>query len=130
MFVPDVPVPDEGLYVTHFMTVADQSRSRDFYAGVLGGKVVSPRDPTIIKFANSWIILNDGGGPTPDKPDVTLEPPQSPTRGRSEEVGDLVGGPRVGRVAEAERGSPRTVRAMSSSTRHPTTSSTRPGVDG
>jgi predicted enzyme related to lactoylglutathione lyase len=29
--------------------------------------------------ANSWIILNTGGGPTPDKPDVTLESPPPPT---------------------------------------------------
>jgi hypothetical protein len=25
--------------------------------------------------ANSWIILNSGGGPTPDKPEVLLETP-------------------------------------------------------
>lgn len=28
-----------------------------------------------MKVANTWIIMNPGGGPTPDKPDVTLEPP-------------------------------------------------------
>jgi len=30
--------------------------------------------------ANTWIILNNGGGPTPDKPEVTLEPPQNPNK--------------------------------------------------
>ena len=32
-------------------------------------------EPTIIKLANSWIIVNVGGGPTDDKPQVTLAPP-------------------------------------------------------
>src|SRR5262249_9276962 len=30
--------------------------------------------------ANSWIIINVGGGPTDDKPGVTLEPPRDPDR--------------------------------------------------
>ncbi len=80
MNLPDVPVPSEGFLVTHFLTVSDQVRSRDFYAGILGGKVVNKENPCAIKLVNSWIILNSGGGPTPDKPDVTLEPPQNPTR--------------------------------------------------
>ena len=42
--------------------------------------VLTPENPCIIKLSNSWIILNSGGGPTPDKPDVTLEPPRSRTR--------------------------------------------------
>ena len=33
-------------------------------------------EPTIVKLANSWIIINVGGGPTDDKPGVTLEPPR------------------------------------------------------
>ena len=33
-------------------------------------------NPAIVKVANSWIIMNPGGGPTPDKPDVILAPPQ------------------------------------------------------
>ena len=80
MKLPNAPVPSEGFLVTHFLTVSDQARAREFYAGVLGGKVLAPENPCIIKLANSWIILNSGGGPTPDKPDVTLEPPHDPTR--------------------------------------------------
>jgi catechol 2,3-dioxygenase-like lactoylglutathione lyase family enzyme len=60
--------------------VSDQARAREFYARVLGGKVLAPENPCIIRLANSWIILNSGGGPTPDKPDVTLEPPRDRTR--------------------------------------------------
>jgi catechol 2,3-dioxygenase-like lactoylglutathione lyase family enzyme len=31
--------------------------------------------PPYIKIANTWLIINVGGGPTPDKPTVTLQPP-------------------------------------------------------
>jgi predicted enzyme related to lactoylglutathione lyase len=80
MNLPDIPVPSEGFFITHFLTVSDQVKSREFYAGILGGKVLIPENPCIIKLANSWIVLNSGGGPTPDKPDITLEPPQNLTR--------------------------------------------------
>jgi hypothetical protein len=39
---------------------------------------VLERDPVIMQVANSWIILNVGGGPTEDKPDVTLQTPAGP----------------------------------------------------
>jgi catechol 2,3-dioxygenase-like lactoylglutathione lyase family enzyme len=76
MDLPDAPIAKQGFYVAHFLTVADQPRSTKFYVGILGGKVVRGPDPTYIKLANSWIILNSGGGPTPDKPTVLLETPQ------------------------------------------------------
>jgi catechol 2,3-dioxygenase-like lactoylglutathione lyase family enzyme len=74
----DLPAPDEGLLLTHFITVRDVARSRSFYADVLGGTVVLDENPCIVKLANGWIIMNPGGGPTPDKPDVTLRPPEEP----------------------------------------------------
>ena len=74
----DFPAPQEGFVLTHFLTVKDVERSSAFYSGVLGGKVVMSGEPTIIKLANSWIILNVGGGPTEDKPEVTLAPPSDP----------------------------------------------------
>ena len=37
-------------------------------------------EPTIVKLANSWVIINVGGGPTDDKPEVILEQPVDPTR--------------------------------------------------
>lgn len=80
MNIEDAPIPEEGFFVTHFLTVADQASARAFYSEVLGGKIIVPENPCIIKLANSWIILNDGGGPTPDKPDVYLEPPGDPNR--------------------------------------------------
>ncbi|MGW6117995.1 VOC family protein [Nocardia sp. NPDC055165] len=72
---PDLPAPEQGLILTHFLTVRDVVRSRDFYADILGGQVVLAENPAIVKVANSWIIMNPGGGPTPDKPDITLAPP-------------------------------------------------------
>jgi predicted enzyme related to lactoylglutathione lyase len=73
--------PKEGFTVAHFLTVADMERSMEFYAKVFGGDVVSRGDgnaPPYIKIANTWLIINLGGGPTPDKPTVTLRPPPNP----------------------------------------------------
>lgn len=72
----DWPVPTSGLLVTHFLTVRDVAVSRQFYADIFGGEVVLEENPAIVKVANSWIIMNPGGGPTPDKPDITLTPPE------------------------------------------------------
>jgi lactoylglutathione lyase len=76
----DFPAPSEGFVLTHFLVVADQDRAREFYRSLLGGKVLQERDPVIMKVANSWLILNVGGGPTDDKPTVTLTTPGDPTR--------------------------------------------------
>jgi lactoylglutathione lyase len=78
MTTNDFPDPDTGFVVTHFLVVADQDRSRDFYQSVFGAKVLMERDPVILKIANSWLILNVAGGPTDDKPAVTLTTPADP----------------------------------------------------
>lgn len=70
--------PKEGFVLTYFLTVADVTRSADFYLRVLVGRVIRSGEPTIIQIANSWLVLNLGGGPTDDKPTVTLHPPQNP----------------------------------------------------
>lgn len=71
------PAPAEGFVVTHLLIVADQDRSREFYHNVLGAEVIRERDPVALRLSNSWLILNAGGGPTDDKPDVIAAPPQS-----------------------------------------------------
>ena len=76
----EFPRPREGFVITNFLVVSDQDRSRDFYRDVFGAKVVMERDPVIMKIANSWLILNVGGGPTDDKPTVTFAPPADPDR--------------------------------------------------
>jgi catechol 2,3-dioxygenase-like lactoylglutathione lyase family enzyme len=67
-----LPTPQDGFLVTLFITVRKVARSRDFYSKVLGGTVVLDENPCIVKLANSWIIMNPGGPPTPDKPGITV----------------------------------------------------------
>src|SRR5207253_1346423 len=74
----DFPAPREGFMITHFLVVSDQDRSRDFYKTLLDGHVLIERDPVIMRVANTWLILNAGGGPTDDKPTVTLTTPPDP----------------------------------------------------
>ena len=68
--------PREGLSIAHFLTVADIDRSLRFYETVFGGRALSEGDskgaPGYIQIANTWLLVNVGGGPTPDKPTVTL----------------------------------------------------------
>jgi predicted enzyme related to lactoylglutathione lyase len=71
--------PREGFTVTHFLTVADIERSARYYEKVFGGRILSLGDSKgasgHIQIANTWLIVNVGGGPTPDKPMVTLGVP-------------------------------------------------------
>jgi catechol 2,3-dioxygenase-like lactoylglutathione lyase family enzyme len=75
-----LPLPSEGLVLTHFIVSDDVERSRRFYTNVLGGETVRAGEPSFVALANSWIIINVGGGPTDDKPTVTLETPSNPDR--------------------------------------------------
>src|SRR6266542_3319910 len=76
----DFPAPKEGFVLTHFLVVSDQDRSREFYRSLFDGQVLVERDPVIMKLANSWLILNVGGGPTNDNPTVSLTTPSDPDR--------------------------------------------------
>jgi putative intracellular protease/amidase/catechol 2,3-dioxygenase-like lactoylglutathione lyase family enzyme len=71
--------PRDGFTVAHFLTVADIDRSARFYETVFGGRILSRGDsdgaPGYIQIANTWLLVNVGGGPTPDKPTVTLSVP-------------------------------------------------------
>ena len=74
----DFPAPKEGFVITHFLVVSDQERSREFYRSLFDGQVLLERDPVIIKVANTWLTLTTGGGPTDDKPGVSLGTPTEP----------------------------------------------------
>ena len=71
--------PLDGVTVALFLTVADIERSLRFYETVFGGRILSEGDgrgaPGYIQIANTWLIVNVGGGPTPDKPTVKLSTP-------------------------------------------------------
>jgi catechol 2,3-dioxygenase-like lactoylglutathione lyase family enzyme len=71
----ELPAPREGIVLTHFIVSDDVERSRRFYTDVLGGETVRAGEPSMVALANSWIIINVGGGPTEDKPTVTLGTP-------------------------------------------------------
>jgi catechol 2,3-dioxygenase-like lactoylglutathione lyase family enzyme len=68
--------PREGFTVTLFIVVADINRSADYYEKVFGARILSRGDSKgasgHIQIANTWLIVNVGGGPTPDKPTITL----------------------------------------------------------
>ena len=72
--------PSEEIVLTHFIVSDDVERSRRFYTDVLGGTLVRSGEPTNVMLANSWIVINRGGGPTDDKPEVILETPPDPDR--------------------------------------------------
>jgi catechol 2,3-dioxygenase-like lactoylglutathione lyase family enzyme len=75
---------DQEIVLTHFIVSDDVERSRRFYTDVLGGTTVISGEGdgavTYVALANSWIIINVGGGPTDDKPTITLETPSAPDR--------------------------------------------------
>jgi catechol 2,3-dioxygenase-like lactoylglutathione lyase family enzyme len=68
--------------VAHFIVTDDVGRSRRFYTEVLGGRLVysGPGGLTYVELGGTLIIINVGGGPTDDKPTVTLETPRDPDR--------------------------------------------------
>jgi catechol 2,3-dioxygenase-like lactoylglutathione lyase family enzyme len=71
------PKPDTAL--THILVVADPARSRVWYTDVLGATLYREYAGSVVmSFAGAWLLLVEGGGPTDDKPDVTLAPPVDP----------------------------------------------------
>ncbi len=78
---------EQEMVLAHFIVSDDVERSRRFYTDVLGGRTVvsgeGSDEVTYVALANSWIIINVGGGPTDDKPTVSLETPPDPDRASS-----------------------------------------------
>jgi catechol 2,3-dioxygenase-like lactoylglutathione lyase family enzyme len=73
--VKDFPV--DGVEVTLLLVVADVERSRDWYRDVLGATVYREYggSSAVLQLQGTWLLLVTGGGPTPDKPAVTFQPP-------------------------------------------------------
>ncbi len=77
----EFPAPTDGVLLTYLVVSRDVARSRRFYTEVLGGQTVLDTDDfAIVAIANGWVTITSPGGPTPDKPGVTLEPPPDPGR--------------------------------------------------
>jgi lactoylglutathione lyase len=74
--------PDQGaelkFVVTNTIIVSDIKRSVAFYRDVLGATVLREGEPAFLRFGNVWLIINRGGGPTDDKPEVFASPPRDP----------------------------------------------------
>lgn len=67
----------DGVELTHILVVADAAASRNFYRDVVGAEVFREYGGTsvVLRLAGTWLLLVTGGGPTPDKPDVTFAAP-------------------------------------------------------
>jgi catechol 2,3-dioxygenase-like lactoylglutathione lyase family enzyme len=81
--MPDGEQAPYEIALTHFIVADDVERSRRFYTEVLGGRTIRGGEPAYVALANTWIIINTGGGPTDDKPSVILETPPDPDRADS-----------------------------------------------
>jgi catechol 2,3-dioxygenase-like lactoylglutathione lyase family enzyme len=56
--------------VTNTLIAREIRRSVAFYRDVLGATVLREGEPTFLRLGNIWLIINVGGGPTDDKPEV------------------------------------------------------------
>jgi lactoylglutathione lyase len=63
--------------MTHILVVEDLERSRHWWVTILGAEPYRDYGGTsaVLRFGSAWLLLVTGGGPTPDKPDVTFAPP-------------------------------------------------------
>jgi lactoylglutathione lyase len=78
--MPAATLIEPGLeyVVSVTLIVADISRSTAFYRDVLGAEVLEVDEPTLLRLGNVWLMINLGGGPTDDKPEVTATTPRHP----------------------------------------------------
>lgn len=77
MLDSEFPAPKEGFVLTYTLIATDVKKSSDWYEEMLDGKILmeptADGSPCVMKVANSWIIINYGGGnPTDDKPNTKV----------------------------------------------------------
>jgi catechol 2,3-dioxygenase-like lactoylglutathione lyase family enzyme len=72
----------EARAMTHMLVVADAEVSRDWYVDVLDASVHGEYGGTsvVLELLGNWLLLVTGGGPSVDKPSVTLAVPEDPDR--------------------------------------------------
>ncbi len=78
--------PTDATDLTRLLVVADLARSVAWYRDVLGAEIIGEYGGTsaVVRFVGSWLLLVTGGGPTADKPTVTMAPPAEPDRSSAE----------------------------------------------
>ncbi len=69
------PSPDMGM--TLLLVVDDVERSKAWYVDVLGATVHREYGGSscVLRFLDNWLLLVTGGGPSDDKPTVSMTPP-------------------------------------------------------
>jgi catechol 2,3-dioxygenase-like lactoylglutathione lyase family enzyme len=73
--------------LTHLLVVADTHVSRDWYVAVLDASVHGQYGTSVVlELLGIWLLLVEGGKPTPDKPTVTFAPPTDPDRVSSQVI--------------------------------------------
>lgn len=75
----------EPAAVTHLMVVSDTKASRDWYVHVLDAAVYGEYGSSVVlDLAGTWILLVTAGGPSDDKPTVSMVPLEDPDTVSSE----------------------------------------------
>lgn len=68
--------PDKSAQLTHILVVKDSKRSKDWYEKILGAKIYGEYGSSVVlDFLGNWLLLVEEGGPTEDKPDVSMKYP-------------------------------------------------------
>lgn len=71
--------PTAETVLTHILIVVDPARSKRWYTDILGAALYREYGSSVVlQFGGTWLLLVEGGGPTDDKPTVTLAPPADP----------------------------------------------------
>ena len=78
--------PDDATDLTRLLVVSDLGRSIAWYRDVLGAELVGEYGGTsaVFRFVRCWLLVVTGGGPTADKPTVTMMPPADPDAASAE----------------------------------------------
>lgn len=68
--------PDDSAELTHILVVNDTGVSRDWYRDTLGAEIYAEYGSSVVlRVLGNWMLLVEGGGPTADKPDITMQHP-------------------------------------------------------
>ena len=72
--------PREATDLTRLLVIADLDRAVAWYRDVLGAEIVGTYGGTsaVVRLVGCWLLLVTGGGPTADKPSLTMAPPADP----------------------------------------------------
>lgn len=72
--------PTDDVTLSHILVVKDLQRSVAWYRDVLGAELFREYGGTTAVFQvnGAWLVLVTGGGPTDDKPTVSMQVPDNP----------------------------------------------------